>query len=126
MPAESATTTPAPADAQMQAVLDQLAKLGGKPIETLSPDEARKQPTPADAVVALLQSRNQATTPEEVATIKNSSFPGPGGAVPIRIYTPANPGKDALPVILYIHGGGWVIADLNTYDASPRALANAA
>jgi len=31
-----------------------------------------------------------------------------------------------MPVILYIHGGGWVIADLDTYDASPRALANAA
>ncbi len=116
--------TPAPANAQMQAVLDQLAKLGGQPIETLPPDEARKQPSPANAVTALLQSQGQAATPEAVASVEDSSFPGPGGPVAIRIYKPA--GDKPLPVVLYVHGGGWVIADLDTYDASPRALANAA
>lgn len=125
-PMTPAPTTPAPAkaDAQMQAVLDQLAKLGGKPIETLEPAEARQQPTPADAVKALLQSRGETATPEAVAQVANRTFPGAGGAVPIRIYTPE--GSGPMPVILYIHGGGWVIADLDTYDASPRALANAA
>ena len=122
-PAPTAAT-PAKADAQMQAVLDQLAKLGGKPIETLAPAEARQQPTPADAVKALIQSRGETATPEAVAKVANRTFPGAGGAVPIRIYTPEGTGP--MPVILYIHGGGWVIADLDTYDASPRALANAA
>lgn len=117
-------TTAAKADAQMQAVLDQLTKLGGKPIESLAPAEARQQPTPADAVKALIESRGETATPEAVAKVENRSFPGPGGAVPIRIYTPEGTGP--MPVILYIHGGGWVIADLDTYDASPRALANAA
>ncbi|TZF91415.1 alpha/beta hydrolase, partial [Cognatilysobacter lacus] len=117
---------PPAADAQMQAVLDQLGKLGGKPIETLSAVEARKQPSPADAVKALLTSQGKPTAPEAVGKVENRTFPGPGGAVPIRIYWPkgATPGKP-LPVVLYIHGGGWVIADLDTYDASPRAIANA-
>jgi len=46
----------APPDPQMKAVLDELATLGGKPIETLSPEEARKQPTPAEAVAKLTDS----------------------------------------------------------------------
>ena len=117
-------TTPAPADAQMQAVLDQLAKLGGKPIETLSPAEARQQPSPADAVKALIESQGMRATPEAVASVEDSTFAGPGGNVAIRIYKPGGAGP--LPVVLYVHGGGWVIADLDAYDASPRALANAA
>ena len=53
---------------------------------------------------------------------------GPGGTLPIRLYWPKNaePDDDGLPVVLYIHGGGGVIADLDVYDASPRAIANAA
>lgn len=123
------TTTPTAApmaqpDAQMQAVLDQLGKLGAKPIDTLTPEQARAQPSPADAVQAVLKALGKSTTPEAVAKVENRTFAGPGGAVPIRIYTPEGIGP--MPVILYIHGGGWVIADLDTYDASPRALANAA
>ena len=122
-----AASTQAPADAQMQSVLDALAKLGGKPAESLDPVEARKQPTPADAVGEVLKAQGKPTTPEAVGKITNTTFPGPGGAVPVRIYTPANaPAGTPLPVILYIHGGGWVIADLDSYDASPRAIANAA
>ncbi|KGQ18490.1 Alpha/beta hydrolase [Lysobacter dokdonensis DS-58] len=119
----AANATPPKADAQMQAVLDQLAKLGGKPIETLTPDEARMQPSPADAVKALLESQGKPTTPEPVAKVEDRTIPGAGGPIPIRIYTPE--GKGPMPVVLYIHGGGWVIANLDTYDASPRALANA-
>jgi acetyl esterase/lipase len=60
-----------------------------------------------------------------VAKVEERSFPGPGGAVPIRIYWPQGVDmKSSPPVVLYIHGGGWVIADLDTYDASPRAIAN--
>lgn len=130
-PAAAATPAPAQADAQMQAVLDALAKLSGKPIETLEPAEARQQPTPADAVMEVLKAQGKPTTPEAVGKVTNTTFPGPGGAVPVRIYMPATAATPAnaaaaMPVILYIHGGGWVIADLDTYDSSPRALANAA
>jgi acetyl esterase/lipase len=116
---------PAKPDAQMQAVLDQLETLGAKPIDTLTPEQARAQPSPADAVRAVLTAQDKPTTPEPVAKVENRSFPGPGGAVPIRIYWPQGVDKKSSPpVVLYIHGGGWVIADLDTYDASPRAIAN--
>lgn len=123
----SATMQMGKPDAQMQAVLDQLAKLGAKPIETLTPEQARTQPSPADAVRAVLEAQGKPTAPEAVAKVENRTFPGPAGAVPIRIYWPKGVDDKARPpVVLYIHGGGWVIADLDTYDASPRALANAA
>ncbi|MBC7790136.1 MAG: alpha/beta hydrolase [Anaerolineae bacterium] len=114
---------PTPND-QQKAVLDELASLGGKPIETLTPAEARKQPTPADAVKKLLEKQGKSTAPEPVAKVVDRKIAGPGGQIPIRIYTPAGAGP--FPVIVYYHGGGFVIADLDTYDASPRALANAA
>lgn len=109
---------------EMKMVLDALASLGGKPIETLSPTEARKQPTPADAVKKVLQQQGKSTAPEPVAMVDNRAISGQGGQIPIRIYWPE--GNGPFPVILYIHGGGWVIADLDTYDASARALTNAA
>lgn len=70
-----AAQTPPKADPQMQAVLDQLARLGPKPIEKLSPEEARQQPTPADAVMALLKSQNKSTAPEPVGNVENKTFP---------------------------------------------------
>ena len=121
--AQPAATMAQP-DGQMQAVLDQLQKLGAKPIESLTPAQARAQPSPADAVKAVLKAQGKPVTPEPVAKVQDSTFPGPGGPVPIRIYTPK--GSGPMPVILYIHGGGWVIANLDTYDASPRTLANGA
>ncbi|MEJ7811035.1 MAG: alpha/beta hydrolase [Gemmatimonadaceae bacterium] len=116
--------SPASPDDEMKAVLDQFAALGPKPIETLTPAEARKQPTPADAVKALLGKQGKPTAPEAVGSVVNRSIAGPGGQIPIRIYTPKGDGP--FPVVFYIHGGGWVIANLDVYDASPRAIANAA
>lgn len=107
----------------MQAVLTQLAALGGRPIEQLTPAEARQQPSPADAVTSLLRERGLGTTPETVATVEDRTIPGSGGAIDIRIYSP--PGGGPLPVLLYIHGGGWVLGSLDSYDASARALTNA-
>ncbi len=111
-------------DPQMHAVLDQLSALGGKPPETLSPEEARKQPTPADAVKALLKQRGQDAAPEPVGKVEDKMIAGAAGQIPARIYTPSGTGP--FPVIFYIHGGGWVIATIDTYDSSARALTNAA
>jgi acetyl esterase/lipase len=113
--------TPAP---EQQAVLDELGTLGGKPVETLSAPEARQQPTPTDAVKSLLKKQGKPTTPEAVGSVVNRTIPGPGGALPVRIYTPSGAGP--FPVIVYYHGGGFVIATIDTYDASARGLANAA
>ena len=111
-------------DAQMQAVLDQLAALGGKPIPQCTPEEARKQPSPADAVKALLKKQGKDATPEPVGSVKDVTYPAAAGNQPARVYTPQGDGP--FPVLAYWHGGGWVIADLDTYDASCRALCNAA
>jgi len=107
----------------MQDVLDALSELGGKPIETLSPVEAREQPTPADAVAALLIANRQGSEPEKVNAVEDRAIKGPAGNISIRIYTPEGTGP--FPVIVYYHGGGFVIADLDVYDSTPRALANA-
>ena len=111
------------ADPQMQAVLDQLAALGPKPIEKLTPAEARKQPTPADAVKALLEKQGKDAAPAPVGKVEDRSIKSAGGTILIRIYWPKGDGP--FPIMLYIHGGGWVIANLDTYDASARALTNA-
>lgn len=114
-------------DAEMTAVLQQMQASGAKPIETLDAKEARTQPTPADAVKALLKERGASTDPEPVGDVDDRTIDGPGGDIKIRVYQPASAvGDRLLPVVLYVHGGGWVIADLDVYDASPRAIANAA
>lgn len=126
-PAQQTTPAPAsakPADPQMQAVLDKHATLNPKPIETLTPEEARRQPTIADAVKALMQERKMDTAPEPVGKVENRQIAGAAGQIPARIYWPTGAGP--FPVILYIHGGGWVIATIDTYDSSARALTNAA
>lgn len=106
---------------EMQAVLDQLGALHGKPVEKLTAKEARLQPTPADAVGKLMKKKG--IDPEEVGSVENQSIKGPGGNIKIRIYSPK--GSGPFPVIVYYHGGGFVIADLDVYDSSPRALCNA-
>lgn len=121
---QAMAVTKSRADKDMAAVLTELQELNPKPIVSLSAEEARAQPSPADAVAALLQERNQSTAPLSIGKTKNQLIPGPAGDIPIRIYTP--PGHGPFPVIVYFHGGGWVIATIDTYDSSARALAKAA
>ncbi len=117
-------------NAQMQEVLDAHKELDPKPIESLDPKEARKQPTPADAVMRVLEQRGAETEPEAVGDVDDRKIDHAGsslplvGKLPIRVYTPIGDGP--FPVLLYFHGGGFVIADLDVYDSSPRALVNAA
>lgn len=51
---------------------------------------------------------------------EDRTLDGPGGPLPIRIYRPADAGSDPLPVVLFFHGGGWVVGDLDTYDGTAR------
>ena len=122
--AATGTGTEYKADPGMQAVLDQLAALGGQPIETLSVAQARLQPSPADAVKALLLKQGRSTDPAELVpgvTSRDRTISGAAGPLPARIFTPDGPGP--FPVIVYFHGGGWVLADKDTYDAGARGLA---
>ena len=109
--------TPAPG---MQAVLDKLAALGANPLHTLSVEQARAQPTPADAVAALMADKGIDAGPAAEIATRDIVIPGPAGDIMARVYTPA--GEGPFPIIVYFHGGGWVIADIDTYDASAQAL----
>lgn len=112
---------PQPAS-DMQAVLDAHTALAPKPIETLTPVNARLQPSAADAAMALMRKQGMSTAPDPAVTTKDIAY----GSDPMqfaRIYRPVTSvGAADLPVIVYYHGGGWVIADVNSYDATPRLL----
>ena len=111
-------------DAQMQPILDSLAALNPKPIEDCTPEVARQQPNVADAVKALIKKRGGTPTPEAVGAVKDITIPGPAGDIKARVYTPQ--GSGPFPALVYWHGGGFVLATIDTYDSSCRALCNAA
>lgn len=111
-------------DADMQAVLDALTALGAKPIETLSVAQARTQPSPADAVNRVKTMRGMSIAPDASVTTTNLTYPTGGTTQAVRVYKPAG-ATGPLPVVVYYHGGGWVIANLDVYDATPRAMAKA-
>lgn len=104
---------------QARALLDFIEARGIPPTHTLSPAEAR----------AFYRERRAATQPEAppVAEVREPNADGPHGAIPVRLYRPlgSTPGA-ALPVLVYFHGGGWVIGDLDTHDVLCRSLANGA
>lgn len=117
--AEAASTP----DAQMKAVLDELTAFKAPPIEKQSPMNARNNPTPANAVMGVLAKQGKPAV-EMVGDVSHQLIPGPAGDLLARIYKPQ--GQGPFPVLVYFHGGGWVIANLDTYDSSCRALTNAA
>jgi acetyl esterase len=106
---------------EMQAVIEKLGSYGDKPIETLTAVEARKNHTPTDAVMDLMKENNIKAPEPKVDTI-GKEIPVTGGNIHIRIYTPKNAGA-GLPVIVYYHGGGFVIANIDVYNASAQGLA---
>jgi acetyl esterase len=108
-------------DDEMLVVMEKLQSYGDKPTETLTAQEARKQHTPTDAVMDVMKEHNIPMPASQVDTM-GKDIPVPGGTVHARIYTPGG-ADSSYPVIVYYHGGGWVIADLNVYDASAKGLA---
>lgn len=104
----------------MLMVVDKLSSMNAVPTATLSAEEARKQFTPAGAVMKIIKEKNikipisNVDTTGKMIAINRTK-------IPIRIYTPKGH-KGKLPIIVYYHGGGWVLANLDTYDASARAL----
>ncbi len=102
-----------PLDPQQKAVLDAMAALGNPPNHTVSAAEAR----------ANMARRPQSPGPEVAQSI-DRVIPGPGGDLPIRIVTPA--GHGPFPVLMYFHGGGWVLGSVQASDSTCRYLANGA
>ncbi|KAA6436996.1 alpha/beta hydrolase [Dyadobacter flavalbus] len=108
-------------DNEMWAVVEQLLSYGDKPIPTLTPQQARMNHTVKDAVMDLVAKFNIAVPAPQVDTA-GKDIPVTGGSIHARVYTPKT-GSAPFPVIVYYHGGGWVIANIDVYDASASALA---
>jgi len=103
-----------PLDPEAKALLEQMTAVV-RPFDELSVEEAR-------AAIATLSAA--AGEGEAVARVENRTVPGPRGEIPVRVYTPEGPAP--FPVLVYFHGGGWVIGNLETHDGVCRHLANAA
>lgn len=123
---DQSRTTPAKPDMMMQRVLDTLAELGGKPIETLSPEDARRQPTPTDAVRKILRETVKDEDPTLGIQTRDITISGADGPLQARIYSSDLDSDDLKPVVVYFHGGGFVIADLDVYDGGPRGVSRMA
>jgi len=104
---------------QVAALLERVARSPLPPYATVPPFVARRIYRDTRAALS--------PAPPAVAEAKLLLAPGPGGPIPLRAYRPAgaDPGE-ALPALLYFHGGGWTIGDLDTHDVVCRQLANGA
>lgn len=101
---------------QIEKVLEAMARLELKPIEAMTPEEARAQ------MEQMAASRKAEPLP--TARIENRTIPGPAGEIPVRIYWPnaAGTSQNPLPAIVYYHGGGHVIGSLDSHDLVARNL----
>ncbi|HEX8997781.1 MAG TPA: alpha/beta hydrolase [Ktedonobacterales bacterium] len=102
-------------DPQLKAYADQLAATAGPPRSTLTAQAVRQQEA-ADLAASLV-----GTTPLPVARVEDRAIPGPDGSIPIRIYTPEGDGPFSL--VVYFHGGGWALGNLESHDDVCRGMA---
>ena len=102
-------------DPQAKTLLDLIASRNMPAVHTQDPVTARAQ----------YRERRFFTQPEasQVDTVRELSADGPHGPIPLRLYRPLPASAGALPVLVYFHGGGWVIGDLDTHDVLCRDLA---
>jgi acetyl esterase len=99
-------------DPQARALIDLMAERGIPPTHTLAPAEARR----------LYSERRFFTQPEPRTLADVSDLAGAG--VPLRLYRPAQAPQAMAPALVYFHGGGWTIGDLDTHDTLCRELAH--
>src|SRR5579875_1997712 len=103
-------------DPQMKAILDTIAAAGGKPFNAMTPAEAR------EGIKLLVQVFGG--QPEQMAKVEDRRVPGPAGEIPLRVYTPG--GAAPMGGLVYFHGGGWVIGDIDSHDEVCCGLAKGA
>ena len=105
-------------DPDDQQVLDMMKAAGRPPVAELSPEEARK----------MYRASRGPLQPElpDMAELRNLSAPGPAGDIPLRLYRGMGTKPGPLPVLVFYHGGGYVIGDLDTHDYVCRKIANVA
>lgn len=100
-------------DPQTRLVLEQMAAAGAPPMETLTLEQAR-------AAMVLPQGEL-----EPVGKIEDRTFPGPESDIPVRVYYPKEI-QTNYPALVYYHGGGWVVGNIDSHDNVCRALTNLA
>src|SRR2546428_5132757 len=102
-------------DPQAKEVINLVIKSGRPAYHTLSPKDARQ---------LFRETRPASTpTPPEIGAVRNIVADGPGGPIPLRVYRPAGVADGTpLPGLVFFHGGGWVIGDLDTHDVQCRQL----
>ena len=105
---------PMSVDPQVQVLIDALAEVGGARYIEMSA---------ADARAWFSNFRRPFEVP--IGHVEDRYIPGPGGDIPVRLYTPAEAKPAPLPALVYYHGGGWVVGDLESHDPLCRSLANA-
>lgn len=105
-------------DPQVVRVLETIAHVSPPAYQDIGPQEARRQ---FEAVAAV---RNQRHGVEPVKSVDDRVIDGPGGELPLRVYWPQDAAAGDLPVVLFVHGGGWTVGSLDSYDAQARATCN--
>lgn len=103
-------------DPVMKAFLDQMALQPGPKMWEVAPSEGR------EAFAALMQLAGPKDVP--IGKAVDTVAKGPAGDIPIRNYSPVGAGSAALPTLIYYHGGGYVIGNLDTHDGLCRMMAN--
>jgi acetyl esterase len=104
-------------DPHVKSLLAMLVAAGRPKVWQVTPAEARQ------GMIALAQAVDVKDVP--IGGIEDGTFPGPAGALAYRVYTPVAPAGGPLPVVVYFHGGGYVIGNLDTHDGMCRLIANA-
>ncbi len=115
------------ADSDMRHVLNTLLTMKPQAIEKLTPAEARQEPTVTDAMIKYLEGKGRDTAPEALVpgvSARDIVIECATGSLAATVYIPE--GEGPFPVIVYYHGGGFVIADRKVYDGGARGLAKQA
>jgi acetyl esterase len=102
-------------DPEIQAVVDVMNAAPGPPAHLVPVAQLRATHD--------LETAELSGPGEEVAEVRDLALPGPGGEIPVRVFRPEGAGP--LPLVAYLHGGGWVMGSLHGFDTLCRALANA-
>ncbi|WP_206108029.1 alpha/beta hydrolase [Paludisphaera soli] len=105
-----------PLDPQVREFLGKLAASGLPTVDQMTPSQARTQMGVSTRFLGRLP---------RVGRVEDRTIPGPGGGLPIRVITPVNLDERPAPVVVYYHGGGWVVGDLASHEGVCRAMANA-
>jgi acetyl esterase len=102
-----------PLDPQARLLLDQFAATGAPPLHEMPVPEARQ---------FLDMLRDMSPPGDAVAQVEDRAVPGPAGEISVRLY---HPGGGTRPLLVYFHGGGWVLGGLESHDSTLRALCTA-